>query len=84
MYINIPKTESINIIADILKRNSNTSHNNQNEIIHILKTIMEQNYFQFEQEFYTQTDGLAMGAPTSAIISEAYIQNIEHNKYSQY
>jgi hypothetical protein len=31
-----------------------------------------------------QTDGLAMGAPTSATLAEAYIQNMEHNKYTQY
>jgi hypothetical protein len=41
---------------------------------------MEQNYFQFEQKFYKQIDGLAMGAPTSAITSEAYIQNMEHKQ----
>jgi hypothetical protein len=44
MYTNIPRAESTDIIANILKRNSNTSHNNQNEIIHILRAIMEQNY----------------------------------------
>jgi hypothetical protein len=30
-----------------------------------------------------QTDGLAMGAPTSTISAEAYIKNKEH-KYIQY
>jgi hypothetical protein len=28
----------------------------------------------------SKTDRLAMGAPTSAIISEAYIQNMEHKQ----
>jgi hypothetical protein len=32
-----------------------------------------------KQEYYKQTDGLAMGAPTSAIIPETYIQYMEHN-----
>jgi hypothetical protein len=39
---------------------------------------MEQNYFQFNQQYYKQTDGLAMGVPTSAILSETYLQHMEH------
>jgi hypothetical protein len=80
MYTIIPRVESTNIIANILERNSNIGDNNQKEIIHMLQTTMEQNYFQFKQKFYKQTDGLAMGAPTSAITSEAYIQNMEHKQ----
>jgi hypothetical protein len=56
MYTNIPRTESTNIIANILKRNSSISDNSQKEVIHILETTMEQNYFQFEKKFYKQTD----------------------------
>jgi hypothetical protein len=42
--------------------------------------MMEQNYFQFSQQYYIQTEGLAMGAPTSPILAEVYIQYIEHKK----
>jgi hypothetical protein len=80
MYTNIPKAESTNITANILKRNLNTGDNNQKEIIDMLQTMTEQNYFQFEQKFYKQTDGLAMGAPTLAITSEADIQNMGHKQ----
>jgi hypothetical protein len=41
---------------------------------------MEQNYFQFNQDYYKQIDGLAMGAPTSSILAEFYVQNMEHTK----
>jgi hypothetical protein len=73
MCTNIQKIETAGIITNILKINQNT----QKEIIHILETIMAQHYFQYEQKYYKQTDGLAMGAPKSAVLSEAYIQNIE-------
>jgi hypothetical protein len=36
---------------------------------------------------HRQTDGLAMGAPTSAIIAETYIQYMEHtqtNRWTSY
>jgi hypothetical protein len=40
---------------------------------------MEQNYFQFDQQYYKQSDGLAMGAPTSSILAEAYTVYITWN-----
>jgi hypothetical protein len=45
-----------------------------------VKSVKEQNYSQFNQQYYKQTEGLAMGAPTSAILSEVYIQYMEHKK----
>jgi hypothetical protein len=58
----IPKNGVINIIKNILENNNEIEKNIQKEKIHILETIIEQNYFQFDQEHYKQTDGLAMGA----------------------
>jgi hypothetical protein len=78
MYTNIPKTEVVNIIKNVIENNSGTI--NQKEIIDILKIILEQNYFEFNKQFYKQTEGLAMGAPTSAILAEIYIQHIEHKQ----
>jgi hypothetical protein len=40
--------------------------------------VMEQNYFQFDQHYYIQTEGLAMGDPTSTILSEVYIHLLKH------
>jgi hypothetical protein len=44
---------------------------------------MEQNYFQFNQQYYKRTEGLAMGAPTSPILAKVYIQHMEHNQLYQ-
>jgi hypothetical protein len=41
---------------------------------------MEQNYFQFDQKYYKQTEGLAMGDPTSALLAEAYVQCMEYKQ----
>jgi hypothetical protein len=40
----------------------------------LAKIVLEQNYFQFENKFYSQDRGLAMGSPTSSIFSEKYLQ----------
>jgi hypothetical protein len=42
------------------------------------RTILKQNYFEFQNNFYVQNKGLAMGAPTSSVLSEIYLQFIEH------
>jgi hypothetical protein len=76
----MPRTEATSIIANILKINFSISDNSQKEVIHTLERIMEQNYFQSEEKFCNQTDGLAMGASISAKISEAYIQNLDRKQ----
>jgi hypothetical protein len=38
------------------------------------KIVLEQNYFQFEKNFYSQKIGLAMRSPMSSILSEMYLQ----------
>jgi hypothetical protein len=70
----------ISIINNILQNNHEIEDKIKTEITHTLKTVIDQNYFQFDLEYYKQNDGLAMGAPTSAILAEAYIQNMEHTQ----
>jgi hypothetical protein len=80
MYTNIPKSDVINIVNNILKTNPEIVKTNQKEIIHILKTVTGQNYFQFDQQYYKETEELAMGASTSAILAETYIQHMEYKQ----
>ena len=79
MYPNIPSNELVHIIERL-------SHENQlddkitDELIKITRTIVDQNYFTFQNQNYSQKTGLAMGAPSSAILSEVYLQYLEHTK----
>jgi hypothetical protein len=52
MYRNIPKIGIINVINTILQNNQGIEMNTQKESTHIIKTVREQNYFQFNQEYY--------------------------------
>jgi hypothetical protein len=79
MCTNAPRKHIINVINNILENNIEIQSKIQREIIYILKLIMEQNYFQFDQKYYKQTEGLAMGDPTSAILAETFIQHTEHD-----
>jgi hypothetical protein len=42
--------------------------------------ILAQNYFTHPPFTYIKRSGLAMGAPTSSILSEVYLQSLEHTK----
>jgi hypothetical protein len=73
MYTNTQKRDIINATNSILESNTEVHTNIRNEIIQVLQMVMAQNYFQSDQQYFKQTDGLAMGAPTSAILVEIYI-----------
>jgi hypothetical protein len=42
--------------------------------------VIEQGYLQFDQQYYKPTEGLVMGAPTSSILAEVYIEYMEHEQ----
>ena len=69
MYTNTPTHELLSII-DTACNNNLVEENLKQDIINLSKTIINQNYFQFEDMTYRQHDGLAMGALTSSIFSE--------------
>jgi len=78
MYTNIPTEELIKIITKACQ-NNNIEDNLKQNIIKLSKTIIDQNCFQFLDKTYIQTDGLAMGAPTSSIFSELYLQFLKNS-----
>jgi hypothetical protein len=61
-----------------MNKNYNISLEAKTEIRNLLNTTLEQNYVEHNGKWYKQNDGLAMGAPTSAIIAEVFIQYFEH------
>ena len=48
-----------------------------NKLTNTLKIILNKNDFQDNNKLCYQTDGLAMVAPTSTIISEIFLQNLK-------
>jgi hypothetical protein len=79
MYPNIPTDELIPIIES-MSHNNQLDANTTHDLMMITSTILEQNYFAFHDNYCSQITGLAMGAPSSAILSERYLQHLEHTK----
>jgi hypothetical protein len=77
MYTNIPVSETKQILESMLTANS-LNPQTKMELLHWYEVITKQNYFAFDGKVFLQTDGLAMGAPSSSVISEIFLQYIEH------
>jgi hypothetical protein len=63
----IPTLELTNKITEMASLN-NFPLEVTNEIITLTEHITKQNYFEMNSKFYIQLEGLAMGAPSSAVL----------------
>jgi predicted GIY-YIG superfamily endonuclease len=80
LYTNVPVTETINILQDNLEKHSNLNECERKELLTLLRLVLKQNYFCFNNEYYLQTEGLAMGSPLSGILAEIFLNDFE-NKF---
>jgi hypothetical protein len=78
MYTNLPTHETQNIVENIINKNHHLSLETKIEIKNLLNIILEQNYIEHNEKLYKQNDGLPMGAPTSVILAEVFMQYLEH------
>jgi len=78
----ISSVELITILRKLCEGNGLDDKTTQ-EIMRIAQTIVEQNYFRFRDTIYIQNEGLAMGAPTSSVLSEVYLDCMENTAIHQ-
>jgi len=77
LYSNILVPETKTILTDILKHELVTPQTQQ-EILKWYDVITGQNYFTHNKDIIFQYDSLVMGAPSSGLIAEIFVQHIEH------
>lgn len=68
LNINIPIEDILFITKDRLSF-SNTEINIKKQSIILLREILNQNYFQFDNQYYKPHKGIAMGSPISGLVS---------------
>lgn len=79
LYTNVPVDETISLVKNNLENYSDLTKGAIEELVMLLRTVLQQNYFQFNNSYYIQNEGLAMGSPLSSILAEIYLNNIEIN-----
>jgi hypothetical protein len=67
------------VSCNLLKAN-HIDKNIKKEIMSILKMILNQNYFQYNEKFYKPKSGVAMGSPLSSTMAEIFLQHLEQSK----
>ena len=79
LYVNIPIEETLKIARQQLIENND--RNKTEQIITCLRTILSQNYFEFQGNIYHTDKGIAMASPISRTVAKIllqYIENITH------
>jgi hypothetical protein len=67
LFTNVPITDSLKLL----------SQHFQNDHLALFKHVLTSTYFSFDNEFYEQTDGVAMGSPLSPVIANFFMQDFE-------
>jgi len=80
LYVNIPTYETIKIAKIQLLKNDKQK---TKQIITILKTILEQNYFVFQDMIYHPNKGVVVGSSISGTMAELFPQYTENMHIKQ-
>lgn len=72
LFTNVPINETLDILRDNLSKNPSLPKESQKELLKLTETTLKQNYFVFNNTFYMQNEGMAMGSPLSSVLSELF------------
>ena len=72
LFTKVPVEEAINIIEDKLK-----AANLPSEWANLTKFCLETTFFQYQDNYYGQREGAAMGSPLSPIIADIFMEALE-------
>ena len=85
LFTSVPVDPSLNIIMDLLEKDHNLKERTVMEvsdIILLLEFCLKNTYFSFQDEFYEQVEGAAMGSPVSPIVGNLYMEYLEQKALS--
>ena len=80
LFTSLPIDSGLNIIKDLLEMDNTLKERTVlavNDIILLLEFCLKNTYFSFQDQFYKQVEGAAMGSPVSPIVANMYIEYLE-------
>jgi len=83
LYVNLPIQGIIQNTKLWLYKNINNSELIK-QTLYMRKTILKQNYFQYNEQLFQPDKGIAMGSPISSTMAEVYLQFLEETYVKQW
>ena len=80
LYTNIPIIDTLNIIKDYVNNDDQFTRKMaipQDKFLDLVHLVLTTTWYTFISQFYQQTDGVAMGGPTSSATAGIYMQAYE-------
>ena len=81
----VPVDPALNIIKDLLEKDHTLKERTVmavSDTILLLEFCLKNTYFSFQDQFYEQVEGAAMGSPVSPIVANLYIEYLEQKALS--
>ncbi|XP_060756573.1 uncharacterized protein LOC132867607, partial [Neoarius graeffei] len=81
LFTCIPTTEAVESVRKRLLQDSSLLDRTKlttDQICTLLDLCLTTTYFQFNESFYRQKHGCAMGSPVSPIVANLYMEEVEH------
>ena len=80
-----PNRSCLTIIKDLLEKDTTLKERTVMEVsdtILLLEFCLKNTYFSFQDQFYEQVEGAAMGSPVSPIVANLYMESLEQKALS--
>ena len=85
LFTSVPVDPALNIIKHLLKKDHTLKERTVievSDIILLLEFCLKNTYFSFQDQFYEQVEGAAMGSPVSPIVANLYMEYLEQKVLS--
>ena len=78
LFTNIPLDETIeNCINNLFANNDTVQNFIKEDLKELLKFASYESFFTFDNEYYSQLDGVAMGSPLGPTLANAFLCHFE-------